>query len=71
MLIHWLNKLKRHFKPFGNKIDFWDDSKIQSGQKWLDEIEKALSEATVAILLLSPDFFASDFISSKEVPKLL
>jgi len=69
----WLDDLKRHFKPLirdGN-IDFWDDSRIEPSQKWKKEIEVAINRAKVAILLISADFFASDFIDSDELPKLL
>ena len=67
----WLDKLKRHFKPFRDKIDFWEDSRIKPGQEWLKEIESAMNQAKVAIFLVSADFFASDFITDKEIPKLL
>jgi hypothetical protein len=66
----WLGVLKRHFKPLEDKIDFWDDSKIKPGQKWKEEIASAMGRAKVALLLLSADFFNSDFITSKELPRL-
>ncbi len=67
----WLNVLKRHFKPLENRIDFWDDSRIKPGQEWEKEIKAALSKAKVALLLISADFFNSDFITRKEIPPLL
>ncbi len=67
----YLDQLKRHFKPFQNKVDFWDDSRILPGATWKKEIEMAMSEAKIAILLLSADFFNSDFILEKELPSLL
>ncbi len=67
----YLTDLKRHFKPLLGIIDFWDDSQIKPGQKWKEEIEIAMSEAKVAILLISADFFNSDFITSQEIPKIL
>lgn len=68
--ISFLADIKRHFKPFQN-IEFWDDSKIQPGKKWKEEIEQGMKKAKVAILLLSTDFFGSDFINNQEVPAIL
>jgi TIR domain len=45
----FLTDIQRHFKPFLNQIDFWDDTKIQPGQKWKEEIQKAINETKVAI----------------------
>jgi hypothetical protein len=67
----YLTDLQRHFKPFLNQIDFWDDSKIQPGQKWKDEIRNAINNTKVAILLVSTDFLGSDFIATDELPPLL
>jgi hypothetical protein len=30
----YLLDIQRHFKPFLKKLDIWDDTKIQPGQKW-------------------------------------
>jgi len=67
----YLNDIQRHFKPFLNHIDYWDDTKILPGQKWKDEIKNAIDKCKVAILLLSTDFLGSDFISTDELPPLL
>lgn len=67
----YLTDIKRHFKPFLNQLDFWDDSMIKAGSKWKEEIEMAIGRAKVAILLVSTDFFGSDFITSHELPRLL
>jgi hypothetical protein len=44
---------------------------MHAGDRWKKEIEQALQRATVAILLISADFLASDFITDDELPPLL
>ncbi|QEC68229.1 toll/interleukin-1 receptor domain-containing protein [Panacibacter ginsenosidivorans] len=63
--------VQRHFKPFINQIEIWDDSKILPGQKWKEEVRKAIDQTKVAILLISTDFLGSEFIANNELPPLL
>ncbi|MFK7904214.1 MAG: toll/interleukin-1 receptor domain-containing protein [Chitinophagales bacterium] len=68
---NYLDEIKKHFKPFEDQINFWDNSKILPGQNWKAEIASAIDQTKVIILLVSADFLASDFIISNELPPLL
>lgn len=70
----WLERLKTHLKVLSNlniDVDYWDDTKIKAGRVWVKEIEQNLNSATLAILLVSTDFLASEFVMRKEIPQLL
>ncbi len=67
----FLTDIQRHFKPFLSQIDYWDDTKIDPGQKWKEEIRKAIEQTKVAILLISTDYLGSDFVATDELPPLL
>lgn len=52
-------------------VDVWVDTQIEAGDLWHEEIRQALASAKAAILLVSPAFLDSKFITEEEVPNLL
>jgi hypothetical protein len=71
----WVERLRRMMAPLlrgsGQELRLWDDSRIEAGMKWREEIERALAEAKLALLLVSDAFLASEFVMGQEVPQLL
>jgi len=70
----WLKKLRPHLENLARdvaEISYWDDKKIKPGEDWHQEIQDRLGVARAAVLLVSADFLASEFIRNDELPKLL
>jgi len=69
----YLDRLQVHLRPLerAGLMDLWSDRRLEPGDDWRREIELALSRARAAILLVSADFLASDFIQEVELPHFL
>jgi hypothetical protein len=68
-----LARLLVHLRPLekAGLIDVWNDTRLEAGDDWKKEVDLALASAAAAVLLVSADFLASDFIVDNELPPLL
>ena len=48
-------------------IEWWHDREIVPGQEWREALDENLEAADVILLLISPDFIASDFAYEEEM----
>ena len=69
----WLQKLETYLQPLADsgKIIPWVDADIGPGDLWHEEIIKALETAKIAVLLVSENFLASEYITTIELPAIL
>ena len=65
-LLDKINELLAASKNF--EFEMWLDSYIDVGEKWQGQILRARDTADIGLLLVSPAFLASKFISEKELP---
>jgi hypothetical protein len=52
-------------------LEVWSDTDILPGDRWEEKITTALNESKVAVLLVTTEFLNSQYITSKELPRLL
>ncbi|HEY0755489.1 MAG TPA: TIR domain-containing protein, partial [Ktedonobacteraceae bacterium] len=66
-------RLRTHLQPNIRQghIDLWDPDQIQPGAIWQEERIQAVQSAAVAVVLVSADLMASDFITRYELPQIL
>ncbi|PTL82230.1 TIR domain-containing protein [Vitiosangium sp. GDMCC 1.1324] len=67
----WEARVVSHLMVLQELLAPWHDLNIGPGADWKEEIERALDEAGVAVLLISANFLSSEFIRQEEVPRLL
>src|SRR5438270_791911 len=65
-LISYLAPLQRQVV-----ITVWADTDIDAEAEWEKEIEKHLNIAQIILLLVSPDFMASEYCYSKEMKRAI
>jgi hypothetical protein len=70
------SRFLKHFKEQAGaskrfRYLFWQDRDILVGEDWQQAIEKALDECTLGLLLVSPAFLGSQYITDKELPRFV
>jgi hypothetical protein len=68
----WRRRFERLSKPLSRveKIEFWSDERLSAGT-WETQIQNAMNDAEVALLLVSDSFLESDYIMQVEFPYFL
>jgi hypothetical protein len=69
----WVDELLTHLKPWvkDRRVNVWSDRDIGPGTLWRTEIEQALEEAAVSVMIVTPSLLASDFVVDEEMPRIL
>ena len=69
----WLDRFLIFIKPLilQEDITVLSDNNIGIGDDWHTTIQKCLSKATAAVLMVSPNFLNSEYIRNNELPVLL
>ncbi|WP_375561516.1 COR domain-containing protein [Bernardetia sp. OM2101] len=66
------NRLKVYLQGAKNDYEtIWSDVELKVGDDWDKEIQDALNESTIGILLVSPDFLASEYCTGEELTIML
>lgn len=67
------NELEKHLSPLKRmgQIETWHDRRIDPGSEFESEIDLYFSEANIILLLVSPDFIASDYCYDIELKNAL
>jgi hypothetical protein len=71
--LKWLQRLEEHLMPLirSQGIKTWNVTKTPAGAEWKKELEAALAQTKVAVLLVSASFLASDSIFQEQLLPLL
>jgi serine/threonine protein kinase len=67
------HSLSNHLRPLERQglIDQWHDRKITAGQEWKGEIDQRMESSQMILLLVSPDFVASQYCYDNEMKRAL
>jgi len=68
----FLDKFSEQVTPSKKyKYMFWRDTEILVGENWNDEIQTALKQCDLGLLLISPAFLGSQYIDEHELPRFV
>ncbi len=69
----WVDRLIVHLKPIArsHKFTVFHDDDVQRGDQWHQTIQGKLNAARVVVLVVSPHFLNSEYITAKEMPVIL
>src|SRR3712207_2746975 len=69
----WAQRFRVLLKPLvrRKRLRVWDDTEIRATERWHPAIARAIGRSRVALVLVSADFLASDYIMDVELPALL
>lgn len=69
----WLQRIRFHLEPLHTigLIEIWCDKSIVAGERWEEEIQRAVGRSEIAVLVISKNFLDSVFISQVELPLIL
>jgi len=68
-----LEHLKKHLMPLqrNDQITVWSDTNLNAGTEWEKELHYHKVRADIILLLISPDFMASDYCYSLEMGRAI
>lgn len=68
-----LQNLRSHLMPlqWQGLVTIWSDIDINAGTAWEEELHKHLEASQIILLLISPNFMASEYCYSKEMKRAL
>lgn len=71
--VQWKDRLVFHLRVLEEPgvCQLWHDRDITLGQDWYPDIERAINQAHLAVLLITNDFLDSKFIAKEEIPRFL
>ena len=69
----FLEDLRRSLKVFENEhgVRIWHDGNLTPGEDWEAELYERFAAAHIILLLVSPNFFSSDYCMKRELPEAL